>query len=78
MPLLTVGPDQQPVIAGADFVDDLFVRLGIPEDIEGLRRTDPELARSWRQVVRDTLGRELMTGGRIAGRSRDGLSPGAR
>ena len=66
-PLLTVGAGQEPVIAGAEIVGDLFVRLAVPADIEGLRRTDPVLARTWRQVVRDSLGRELMSGGRIAG-----------
>ena len=66
-PLLIAGADQEPVIAGAEVVDDLFVRLAVPADIEGLRQTDPDLARSWRQVVRDSLGRELMTGGRVAG-----------
>jgi predicted GNAT superfamily acetyltransferase len=66
-PLLTVGADQEPVIAGAEAVDDLFVRLAVPEDIEGLRRSDPDLGRVWRQVVRDSLGRELISGGRVAG-----------
>lgn len=66
-PLLTVGADNEPVLAGAEVVADRFARLAMPADIEELRRSDPDLARTWRHVVRDTLGRELMSGARIAG-----------
>jgi predicted GNAT superfamily acetyltransferase len=66
-PLLTVGSGSEPVLAGAEVVDDAFVRLAVPPDIEALRQTDPGVARRWRQTVRDTLGRELVSGARVAG-----------
>ncbi len=42
------------------------VRVAIPDDIESLRRTDPELALAWRLAVRSTLGAELAAGGRVS------------
>jgi predicted GNAT superfamily acetyltransferase len=38
------------------------VLVGVPSDIESLRRTDPELGQRWRLAVRDILG-GLMTDG---------------
>jgi predicted GNAT superfamily acetyltransferase len=43
-----------------------------PADIEGLRRTDPTLAREWRVALRAALGRSIDDGWRVAGISRDG------
>jgi len=66
-PLLTVGPDDEPVLTGAEVLRDRFVRLAVPPDIEALRGRAPEVSREWRQILRDTLGRELMQGGRVVG-----------
>lgn len=66
-PLLTVGPDDGPVLTGAEVLSDRFVRLAVPPDIEALRSRAPEVSREWRQILRDTLGRELMLGGRVVG-----------
>ena len=44
----------------------------VPEDIVGIRATDPELAGRWRREVRDKLGAHLMAGGRVEGFTRDG------
>lgn len=66
-PALTVGADNEPVIAGSDVIPDRFVRLAVPEDIEAMRRSDPELARTWRQTLRDTLGREIANGAGVVG-----------
>ena len=41
------------------------VLVDIPGDIEALRRTDPEQARTWRRTLRDRLVPLLADGGRI-------------
>ncbi|MBB2986606.1 hypothetical protein [Terracoccus luteus] len=42
-------------------------RVGVPADIEGLRRTDPALALKWRLAVRDALTTALAAGLTIVG-----------
>lgn len=44
----------------------------IPDDIETLRRTDPDLATAWSAAVRTTLGAALDAGARLTGATRDG------
>lgn len=39
----------------------------VPDDIETLRRRDPDGARDWRQRVRDELGGLMLAGGRVVG-----------
>lgn len=41
------------------------VLVGIPEDIEAIRRSDPELGAEWRMAARQVLSALLTTGGRI-------------
>ena len=52
--LLSVGGDGRPVTAGSAR-QAVRVLVGIPRDIESLRRTDPELALTWRYRLRATL-----------------------
>lgn len=54
------------------FTDAPRQLLRIPEDIERLRVTDPDLALAWSVAVRTTLGEALARGARITGASRDG------
>ncbi|MFJ2770729.1 GNAT family N-acetyltransferase [Streptomyces sp. NPDC087300] len=44
-----------------------FVLVDLPDDIEALRRSDPDAARAWRLAVRDTLGTLLDEGARVLG-----------
>jgi predicted GNAT superfamily acetyltransferase len=44
----------------------------VPEDVERLRVTDPDLALAWSVAVRATLGTALAEGGRVGGATRDG------
>ncbi len=43
-----------------------------PADIVGLRHCSPELARQWRIAVRETVGRRIQEGWRVATVTRDG------
>jgi predicted GNAT superfamily acetyltransferase len=47
------------------------VRVGIPRDIESLRRSDPGLATAWRQETRLAFTRLLDEGWRVTGFDRD-------
>lgn len=40
-------------------------RVAVPEDVEALRRNDPEAARRWRHTVRDDLGGALAEGWQV-------------
>jgi predicted GNAT superfamily acetyltransferase len=65
---------------GAPAEADL-VLVGMPVDVEGLRRERPELARSWRRAVRKSLGGLLLGGGEVVGYDRAGwyvVRPGRR
>ncbi|MBB2914635.1 putative GNAT superfamily acetyltransferase [Streptosporangium becharense] len=56
--------DGRPV---AGRTDTATVLIAVPADVETLRRTDPEVARSWRHAVRDVLGGLLREGARVTG-----------
>ncbi|MET7334552.1 GNAT family N-acetyltransferase [Nonomuraea sp. NPDC005650] len=43
------------------------VLVGLPADIEALRRADPGAAKAWRHAVRDVLGGLMSEGGRVTG-----------
>jgi predicted GNAT superfamily acetyltransferase len=64
VPALAVAPDgaPQPVRATAG-----RVLVGVPADVEDLRRRDPGLARRWRSAVRDVLGGLMAQGARVVG-----------
>ncbi|MEV8313915.1 GNAT family N-acetyltransferase [Streptomyces sp. NPDC059900] len=46
--------------------------VAVPEDIEGLRRSDPKAAAAWRSAVRDALGGLLADGWQVTGFDRAG------
>ncbi|MCS0603463.1 GNAT family N-acetyltransferase [Streptomyces sp. LP11] len=48
-------------------LDEEFILIDLPDDIEALRRTDPAAARSWRLAVRHVLGDLLAEGARVTG-----------
>lgn len=68
-PALSVSTDGRPAPVR---VTDGTVRVPVPEDVEALRRRDPDLARAWRAVVRDVLGGLMSGGARVVGFSRTG------
>lgn len=72
---LAVGAGQEPVPGPAD---GDAVRVALPEDVEALRRADPELGRRWRAAVREALGGRLETGWRVTGVTHDGAYAVAR
>jgi predicted GNAT superfamily acetyltransferase len=47
--------------------EDAQLLIGVPEDIEQLRLTDPALAREWRSALRAELGREMEAAARVIG-----------
>jgi predicted GNAT superfamily acetyltransferase len=49
------------------------LRCAVPEDIEALRRTEPDVAAQWRQAVRAALVGAFAAGYVITGISRDGF-----
>ncbi|MET0862704.1 MAG: GNAT family N-acetyltransferase [Nakamurella sp.] len=53
--LLSVGSAGEPVVAGPPPAGAQRVLLGIPTDIEQLRRTDPATALAWRYELRAAL-----------------------
>lgn len=56
--------DGRPVLGRTDAE---VVLIGLPADIEGLRRTDPGAARAWRQALREVLGGLMARGARVVG-----------
>jgi len=52
---LCVGPKGEPVLGEPPASADDAVLVGIPSDIEAMRRTDPEIALAWRQHLRTAL-----------------------
>ena len=53
--LLSAGPAGEPVRGPVVGPEDTLAVIGIPGDIEQVRRTDPALALSWRFALRSTL-----------------------
>jgi predicted GNAT superfamily acetyltransferase len=68
--LLDLGADGGPLIGDVGGAARFTCRL--PADAVRLRATDPRLGRAWRAALRDTLGRALHDGCRVAGFSRAG------
>ncbi|WP_134740770.1 GNAT family N-acetyltransferase [Nocardioides sp. 503] len=66
---LSVGPDGLPVRGRLDGDTSL---VAVPDDIETLRRTDPEAAQLWRHAVREVLTALVADGSRITGFDRTG------
>jgi predicted GNAT superfamily acetyltransferase len=70
--VLDIDSSGGPVPVSAPASTDRIRLYATPPDIEGLRRTDPDLARAWRRALRATFGVAVSDGGRVAGISRDG------
>jgi predicted GNAT superfamily acetyltransferase len=66
---LDAKPDGRPVIGRSDGTP---VLVGVPRDIEALRRTDPGVARAWRPALREVLGGLMSEGLTVTGFTRDG------
>lgn len=66
---LHVGEGGRPVRGDAE---GPVVLCQVPPDIVEVRRTAPELARSWRLALRATLGEAMRAGRRVAGITHDG------
>ena len=67
--LVTVGPGGEPV---AGSTTARVVTCQVPDDIVEVRRSNPELARSWRLAVRSALSKAFDDGYRILGATRTG------
>ncbi len=52
--------------------DDGMLLVAVPADIEGLRSTDPGVAKAWRTAVREVLGGLLAEGASVTGFDRAG------
>lgn len=63
-PALAVTPDGTPRPARAT---SGTVLVAVPDDVERLRREQPDLARRWRHAVRDVLGGLMSGGARVVG-----------
>ena len=67
--ILSVGPEGEPVM----YESSARVLLcELPEDIVGLRRSQPALARAWRVALRDAVVRAMAAGYAITGATRAG------
>lgn len=66
-PPLLVREAGRPMARPVAAADAPLARVEIPDDIEGLRRTDSGMALAWRIAVRETLGAELAAGGTLVG-----------
>lgn len=64
-PLLEAAPDGAPTVNPA--TASAAVTLAIPNDIEGLRASDPALASAWRAALRDAMAPLLAGGWRVTG-----------
>lgn len=67
--IVTVGPSGEPVMTQSSA---RVLICEVPEDIVALRHSAPELARAWREAVRESLGGALERGYTISGATRSG------
>lgn len=67
--IVAVGPSGEPVVTDSSA---RVLMCQVPEDIVALRHSDPNLARAWREAVRDALGGALERGYAIIGATRSG------
>jgi predicted GNAT superfamily acetyltransferase len=71
---LSAGPEGWPApesfcIRG---LEPAALLVGVPEDIEGMRTSDPACAVAWRGALRDVLAPLMAEGARVTGFDRDG------
>jgi predicted GNAT superfamily acetyltransferase len=67
--VLSVGPAGEPVGGPAS---SRVLICQVPEDIVGLRRSDPATARAWRTAARSAFGDAFDAGYRVSGATRTG------
>ena len=68
--ILAAGPAGEPIagtVPGAGSSGPGRLRCWIPDDILGIRRTDPVLAHRWRLAVREALGGAIDDGYQVTG-----------
>lgn len=63
--ILAPSNEERPVLTDAGSASRVLI--GVPENIERLRRTDPDLSRSWRAALRDVLCGLLADGATVTG-----------
>ncbi|MFD8495582.1 GNAT family N-acetyltransferase [Amycolatopsis sp. NPDC059657] len=68
-PVLRSDSDGRPVSTPADAP---VVLVGVPPDVEALRRTDPALGSAWRAALREVLHGLMADGARVVGFDRAG------
>jgi len=69
---LKPGPDGHPVVRSAREGDAPAFTCRVPDDMESLRSSDPELASAWRVALREVLGRPLAAGAQLLGLNEEG------
>lgn len=69
---LRPGLDDAPLVLLEDEVPPGMFSCTVPDDIQLLRASRPEVARAWRLAVRQVLGGALAAGGRLLGLDADG------
>jgi predicted GNAT superfamily acetyltransferase len=69
---LVLRPDARGAPQRAGAIWNGLAACGIPADIERVRQDDPQLARAWRQALREVLGGAVEAGHRITGFARPG------
>ena len=72
LPVLRADGAGRPVVDLPDRRGAPCWRLGVPGDVEALRRSDPAAARAWRSVVRTVLGGAMDAGARVVAVAREG------
>jgi predicted GNAT superfamily acetyltransferase len=64
---LRPGPDDGPLLAPLEESGLQRFSCRVPDDIQSLRASRPDVAHAWRLAVRHVLGRALAGGGRLLG-----------
>jgi predicted GNAT superfamily acetyltransferase len=68
--VLGIDDDGRPVVESYGSAGTVLV--GVPVDVEGLRRSDPGAAKEWRIALREVLGGLMADGARVTGFDRAG------
>lgn len=70
--VLRPGPDGRPIMRPIEGTQPHCFSCLVPEDIQSVRTSRPEVARAWRLALREALGGALGAGGRLLGLDDDG------
>ena len=66
---VALGPDGLPVVTAVTGAER---QVQLPEDVEGVRRADPQAGRAWRLAVREGVLAGLAQGQSVTGMTADG------